>query len=116
MVVFIDEQMVNSIKEVFEESGYLLDPHGAVGYLSLKKYLEVHTNDKGIFLETAHPVKFPEAVESVTGEKINIPESISSIMSLEKKSIRIKADYNQFHQKLKSVIKPKRLIPQKIVL
>ena len=95
-----DDQTKATIKEVFEESGYLLDPHGAVGYLSLKKYLEGHTNDKGIFLETAHPVKFPEAVESVTGEKINIPESISSIMSLEKKSIRIKADYNQFKEYL----------------
>ena len=95
-----DDQTKATIKEVFEESGYLLDPHGAVGYLSLKKYLEGHTNDKGIFLETAHPVKFPEAVESVTGKKIEVPASISSIMTLEKKSIRIKADYNQFKEYL----------------
>ena len=55
----------------------MLDPHGAVGYLSLKRYLEKHPDRKGIFLETAHPVKFPDAVEKATANKIDIPSSIN---------------------------------------
>ena len=88
-----DEETMATIKEVYVHSNYLLDPHGAVGYLALQKYLGHQAGKKGIFLETAHPVKFPEAVEKITGKKIEVPASISSIMNLEKKSINIKANY-----------------------
>jgi threonine synthase len=89
-----DTETLAIIKEVYEKHNYLLDPHGAVGYLSLERYLQEHPGAKGIFLETAHPVKFPEAVEKATGKEIEIPSSISSIMNLEKKSIPINADFN----------------------
>ena len=88
-----DEETMATIKEVYERSNYLLDPHGAVGYLSLKRFLEKHPNRKGIFLETAHPVKFPDAVEEATGKKIVLPSAINSIMELEKKSLVIKAEF-----------------------
>ncbi len=91
-----DEETLMTIKEVFEKFNYTLDPHGAVGYLALKRYLTDHADSKGIFLETAHPVKFPEAVEKATSKKINNPPSISAMMDLEKKSIRLKASYNVF--------------------
>jgi len=91
-----DEETIATIKEVYEQTKYTLDPHGAVGYLSLKRFLQTHPGRKGIFLETAHPVKFPDAVENATGKKIEPPFSISSIMKLEKKSIKMNASYESF--------------------
>jgi threonine synthase len=90
-----DADTVATIKEVYQQHSYLLDPHGAVGYLSLKKYLEAHPSAKGIFLETAHPVKFPDAVEETIGKKIDIPFSLKEIMDKEKKSILMNANYNE---------------------
>ena len=91
-----DEETMVTIKEVYEQSNYLLDPHGAVGYLSLKRFLRSHPRKKGIFLETAHPVKFPDAVEKATAKKIDIPAMINSIMPLEKKSIKMNSSYETF--------------------
>jgi threonine synthase len=91
-----DEETLATIKEVYERSKYLLDPHGAVGYLSLKRFLQTHPRRKGIFLETAHPVKFPDAVEEAISTKINMPSSLSSIMKAEKKSVKMKASYELF--------------------
>ena len=97
-----DEETMATIREVYERSKYLLDPHGAVGYLSLKRFLEKHPNRRGIFLETAHPVKFPDAVEKVTGKKIELPSSISPLMNREKKSLVMKANFDSFKQFLLS--------------
>jgi len=90
-----DDETLATIKRIFLEHNYTLDPHGAVGWLALEKYLEDHPGKKGIFLETAHPVKFPDAVERATGKKIKIPSSISSIMALEKKSLLLKAEFTR---------------------
>ena len=59
----------------------------------MQRYLKENENEKGIFLETAHPVKFPEAVEKSIERKIEIPAELQSMMEAEKKSIKIKADY-----------------------
>jgi len=91
-----DEETMVTIKEVYAEAKYLLDPHGAVGYLALKRFLEKHPGKKGIFLETAHPVKFPDAVEKATSAKINMPSSLLTIIEAEKKSVKIKASYELF--------------------
>lgn len=74
-----------TIKRVYEQSSYLLDPHGAVGYLALEQYIAQH-GGKGIFLETAHPVKFPEAVERITGKPITLPTAVKDIIDAPKKS------------------------------
>lgn len=92
--IITDEETRETIRRVYTDYNYLLDPHGAVGYLSLKRYLADHLSDQGIFLETAHPVKFPDAVEKETGHSIAIPESVRSIMGAEKKSTVLKPDYN----------------------
>lgn len=89
-----DEETKETISRVYKKCNYLLDPHGAVGYLSLKRYLASHLSDQGIFLETAHPVKFPDAVEKETGHSIPLPESVRSIMDAEKKSTVIKPSYH----------------------
>lgn len=91
-----DEETIATIKKVFELYNYMLDPHGAVGYLALERYLGDHPGKMGIFLETAHPVKFPAAVEKATEKKISIPISISSIMNKDKRSIVMKASYDSF--------------------
>ncbi|MBS1632503.1 MAG: threonine synthase, partial [Bacteroidetes bacterium] len=90
-----DEETLATIKEVYQGYNYLLDPHGAVGYLALKRYLENHLGEKGIFLETAHPVKFPEAVEKATGETVELPASLAELMQKEKKSVLIDNDFDQ---------------------
>jgi len=99
---FSDEETLTAIREVYQQYNYLLDPHGAVGYLSLQKYLSYHTGKKGIFLETAHPVKFPEAVENAIENKVEIPSSIISLLKLEKKSVKMKAEYNFLKEYLMS--------------
>jgi len=88
-----DEETKNAIETVFEMNQYLMDPHGAVGFVALKKYLEMHPEAKGIFVETAHPVKFFDVVEPIIKEKISIPPAIESIMSKTKNAISIAAKY-----------------------
>ncbi len=91
-----DNETLETIKKVFVEYNYTLDPHGAVAYLALEKYLKDHPDMSGIFLETAHPVKFPDAVERATGKKTEIPVSISSILQLEKQCTKMSATYQLF--------------------
>ncbi|HZJ18876.1 MAG TPA: threonine synthase [Pricia sp.] len=87
---FTDEETRNAILKIYNTSGYIADPHGAVGYLGLKKYQENHPDTYGIFLETAHPVKFLDVVEETIGESLDIPPQIEKVMDKEKKSIAIK--------------------------
>ncbi|HPH33151.1 MAG TPA: threonine synthase [Chitinophagaceae bacterium] len=88
-----DAETEATIKRIREETGYLADPHGAVGCLALERYLQTHQGQKGIFLETAHPVKFPESVERITGQPIPLPEAVRAIMHREKTSTLIGPDY-----------------------
>ncbi|MBL7740543.1 MAG: threonine synthase [Chitinophagaceae bacterium] len=88
-----DEETTHTIREVYAKYNYTLDPHGAVGYLALKRYLDDHTGDKGLFLETAHPVKFPDAVEQYTGKKPELPASVQGIMNSKKISTVMKPHY-----------------------
>lgn len=90
-----DQETIETIRRVFETTGYLPDPHGAVGYLALERYLQSRPGQKGIFLETAHPVKFPEAVEQATGKPVAIPAAVQSLLQLEKKATRIKPEFVQ---------------------
>ena len=90
-----DEETKATIQRVHDETGYLADPHGAVGYLALERFLQDQPGKKGIFLETAHPVKFPEAVEQITGQKIPVPASLQPMMRNEKHSIFIQPDYDE---------------------
>lgn len=87
---FTDEQTREAMKHIRKTSHYIADPHGAVGYLGLKQYQEKHPNTYGIFLETAHPVKFLDVVEDTIDVKLEIPEQIKKVMGKEKKSIFIK--------------------------
>ena len=77
---FNDNQTKETIKAIQDKYNYTLDPHGAVGYMGLKKYLSDHPNSFGICLETAHPIKFLDVVEPVIGQKIPLPESVKGIL------------------------------------
>jgi threonine synthase len=78
-----------TLLSVFNEHKYLCDPHGAVAYKALQDYLQNNPNDKGMFLETAHPVKFYDVVEPIINQPVPIPESIQEQLKLEKKSTKI---------------------------
>ncbi len=93
-----DSTTKDTIKAVFNEQHYILDPHGAVGYKALSDYLLQHNDQKGIFLETAHPVKFPDVVEEMTGKKIEIPQSVAPLFSRTKKSIAMQPVYEDLKE------------------
>lgn len=86
---FDDEQTKEGLKEIYSSSQYVADPHGAVGYLGLKKYLENHKDAYGLFLETAHPIKFLNTVTETLGVDVAVPERIQSLFHKTKKSIPI---------------------------
>jgi threonine synthase len=76
---FTDEQTLKTIEKVYRQTGYMMDPHGAVAYMGLKKYLSAHAHPTNmIFLETAHPAKFSESIEGVVGE-IPLPPQLQQV-------------------------------------
>ncbi|VAW22513.1 Threonine synthase, partial [hydrothermal vent metagenome] len=79
-----------------QKYNYIADPHGAVGYLGLEKYLRKN-NAQGIFLETAHPVKFLDVVEPVINETIALPKQIKEVIEKQKVSIKI-SKYDELKQ------------------
>jgi threonine synthase len=95
-----DNETRETIAAVYRQYGYLPDPHGAVGYLALERYLQQHAGAKGMFLETAHPVKFYDVVEPVINETVPVPEAIQSQLKLAKKSQLINPEYAELKQVL----------------
>ena len=87
---FNDKNTKKAMKQLYKTANYIADPHGAVGYLGLKKYMESEEPATGVFLETAHPVKFLEIVEKITGKNIEIPAQIEKILNAKKQAIKIK--------------------------
>lgn len=96
---FDDIETLKMVKNVYNDKNYVLDPHGAVGYLGLKKYLSINPEKIGVFLETAHPIKFSKDIEEVIKIKLDIPEEIKKILLKEKKFIDID-DYSDFKEKM----------------
>ena len=91
---FSDSMTRDKIYNVFKKYNYILDPHGAIGYLGLKKFLKSNKNYFGVFLETAHPIKFLEIVEKKIKEKIPVPKQIKNILNRNGKKIPI-SNYNE---------------------
>lgn len=81
------------LDDVYRKHHYLMDPHGAVAYKGLQQYLQLHPGQGGIFLETAHPVKFYDVVEPIIGEKVPIPQAIQELLGREKQRIKLAASY-----------------------
>lgn len=95
-ISYTDEQIAEGVKECLKENNYLLDPHGACGYLALNEMITEDEN--GIFLETAHPAKFAETVEKVIEKPIEIPEKLQEFMKGEKKSISLNKEFDEFKE------------------
>ena len=92
---YTDQQTRKALKEIYDLKNYIADPHGAVGYLGLKEYLNQQKEDfYGVFLETAHPVKFLDTVNKTLKLEVEIPERLKDTLSKEKVSVPIK-DYSE---------------------
>lgn len=92
--MYTDEEIAETVKSTFTETGYLLDPHGACGYRALKEQLK--EGETGVFLETAHPAKFKDTVEAIIEEPIEIPGKLKEFMKGTKQSIELNKDFEEF--------------------
>ena len=84
------------LQSVFEATGYIVDPHGAVAYLALDRYIQQHPTTSGFFLETAHPIKFPAAVEQGICKPLEMPEQVKQLMHKEKAAVKMQPDAAAF--------------------
>ena len=98
---YSDEDTISAILELYSNYNYLSDPHGAVGYLGAKEFVNSNDDFNCIFLGTAHPSKFVDIVENIISEKIVLPEQIKSCLNKSKKVEFIKS-YKQFKSYLLS--------------
>jgi threonine synthase len=92
---FTDAQTKAAMQHMYKNYNYVADPHGAVGYLGLQEYLKTNPNSQGVFLETAHPIKFLDVVEETIQQKVNIPPDIQELIKKKKVAISIK-NYEEF--------------------
>lgn len=96
---FDDDETKETIKKVYTEYDYLLDPHTAVGYLAAGKYRkEQKTDAPAVILSTAHPAKFSDIVEPLINREIILPEALQTALKREKKSVDISADFTTFKE------------------
>jgi threonine synthase len=89
-----DKITVETMQRVYQNYNYVLDPHGAVGFYALEKYLEKHSTQKGFFLETAHPIKF-DSVKQIVGTYGKTPDSVKELLLRPKQSVEISANYDE---------------------
>ena len=94
-----DEQIRQTMRQCYDETGYILDPHGACGYQPLVDGLQ--EGEVGVFCETAHPAKFKEKVDEILGIDVEIPDRLAAFMRGEKKSVPMTKDFNDFKKYLK---------------
>ena len=97
-----DEETQSAIQALWKHHNYLADPHGAVGALALQRYLSEHPGEKGLFLETAHPVKFYNTVEPVIGKTITQPAAVAALSHKEKQSKKMDTRYSDLKEFLLS--------------
>jgi len=95
---YTDGETEAAMQDIYARTQYITEPHGAIGYLGLKKEMEKQPNSVGVFLETAHPIKFLDTVEPLMDLKLPIPKQIESVLNKEKVSIKIStyADFKTF--------------------
>ena len=91
---YTDEQIRHTMRQCYQETGYILDPHGACGYQALKDQLK--PGEVGIFCETAHPAKFKEKVDEILGIDVEIPERLAAFMKGKKQSVAMTKDFSDF--------------------
>lgn len=95
---YSDEQIRETMRQCYKETGYILDPHGACGYQALTDGLQ--EGEIGVFCETAHPAKFKEKVDAILGIDVEIPERLAAFMKGEKQSVAMTKDFADFKRYL----------------
>ena len=95
---YSDEQIKETMRQCYAETGYILDPHGACGYQALADGLQ--EGEVGIFCETAHPAKFKEKVDEILGIDVEIPARLAAFMEGEKQSVPMSKDFEDFKRYL----------------
>ena len=98
---YTDEQISETLKDTYNKTGYLLDPHGAVGYRSLLEGL--NENEIGGVLETAHPAKFKDTVESIIEDDVAIPSKLATFMKGTKSTVKLSSAFPAFKKYLMSL-------------
>ena len=95
---YSDEQIRQTMRQCYEDTGYILDPHGACGYQALVDGLK--PGEVGVFCETAHPAKFKEKVDDILGIDVDIPARLRAFMQGQKQSVPMTKDFTDFKQYL----------------
>ena len=95
---YSDEQIRQTMRQCYEETGYILDPHGACGYQALADSMK--PGEVGVFCETAHPAKFKEKVDDILGIDVEIPARLRAFMQGQKQSVPMTKDFADFKQYL----------------
>jgi len=98
---YTDQESTAAMGHLYKKFNYVAEPHGAIGYLALKNYLKTTENTQGLFLETAHPVKFMDVLYPGVAETIELPEQIKAVIDKPKTSIQI-SDYKGLTDFLKA--------------
>lgn len=98
---YTDEQIRATIADTYSAHGYLLDPHGATAYRALSEGLKA--NESGIFIETAHPAKFKDTVESIINAPVQVPEKLQRFMNGTKQTVKMPSGFTAFKKFLLSV-------------
>ena len=98
---YSDSQIADTIRDVLERTGYLCDPHGACGFRALQEGLR--DGEYGVFLETAHPAKFKQTVDSITGRDTQIPAKLAAFMQGKKQSVEMSKDFDDCKRYLMGV-------------
>lgn len=97
---YSDDDIQNTMQQCYADTGYVLDPHGACGYQSLKDMLA--DGEAGVFCETAHPAKFKEKVDAILSTDIDIPQRLQEFMKGKKQSVAMTKNFSDFKEYLMS--------------
>lgn len=91
-----DAETSEAVRKLYRDYNYIMDPHGAVGYLALEAYQAQHPNTRGVILETAHPAKFKEDMDDILGESIPVPPALAALENQKKHAVQLGVDYDSF--------------------
>jgi threonine synthase len=96
-----DDETRQTIREAWDKHHLLLEPHGAVGWAGLSRYME-ESGEDGLMIsvETAHPAKFPEEIRSILGFDPEVPESLQAVESRPEQFLKLDNDYIKFKELL----------------
>ena len=95
---YSDDEIRQTMRQCFEETKYILDPHGACGYQALVDGLK--SGEVGVFCETAHPAKFKEKVDEILGIDVEIPDRLAAFMKGKEQSVAMTKNFADFKQYL----------------